>query len=546
MQINDNAVNSAEGLENAGSDSMKSLEKSFETSAKSTSSLLNNSLLTSRLYFEPGSRNQLYQKMIQEIEDYAILLLDTDGTIMNWNRGAQLIKGYSESEAIGSNFRIFYTIEDREAGLPEVLLDTATRSGKAAHEGWRVKKDGSKFWGSVVITALHGPQNEIIGYSKVSRDLTERKMAEERQQRYALELQYKNEQLRRSEERFHRMISEVEDYAIILLDSGGRILNWNKGAEKIKGYREAEVIGHSFSLFYLPEDREEGLPDKLLEIARREGKATHEGWRMRKDGTHFWASVVITSLHDDWNDIIGFSKVTRDLTQKKKADEQIQIQNQQLEEYAYVASHDLQEPLRKIQMFSYLLKENLDDRDSVMRNIDRITAAADRMSALISDVLNYAQAEDHEDLFEAVDLNEVLQQVQSDFELLLQQRDGQLIVGELPTIHAIPIQMHQLFANLISNAIKFSDKPPVIKIFLEHAPSGKFSIAVQDNGIGFEPVYAEKIFKMFQRANSDRKGTGIGLALCKKIVENHGGTISVTSKPGKGTKFILIFGMNAG
>lgn len=482
-----------------------------------------------------------YHKMISEVEDYAIILLDANGIVQNWNKGAESIKGYTANEIIGHHFSRFYLEADIRKNIPDSLLDVARQKGKASHEGWRLKKNGSTFWGSVVITALHGTENEIIGFSKVTRDLTERKMAEERQHRYALELQYKNAQLRRSEERYHRMIAEVEDYAIIMMDTQGRILNWNRGAEKIKGYAESEVLGQHFGIFYTYEDQRAGLPQHLLDIARTSGKSTHEGWRIRKDGTLFWASVVITSLHDESKAIIGFSKVTRDLTTKKKADEQIQLQNQQLEEYAYVASHDLQEPLRKIQMFSYLLKESPDNKEEVMRNIDRIVSASERMSMLINDVLNYAQATDDEDFFEQVDLNLVLQNVRKDFDLLLAQKEAVLEVDELPVLHAIPIQMHQLFSNLISNALKFSDKPPLIRVYAENDATGKVTITVEDNGIGLDPVYEEKIFKRFQRANTEKKGTGIGLALCKKIVENHGGTIAVKSELNLGTRFLLSF-----
>jgi PAS domain S-box-containing protein len=201
-----------------------------------------------------------YHKMVEEVEDYAIILLDKEGNILDWNRGAEQIKGYKPNEIIGQNFRIFYLPQDRQKQLPETLLSEAIEKGKATHEGWRVKKDGTKFWGSIVITALHDSNEKIIGFSKVTRDLTERKAAEEEKERYALALEQKNAELKKSEERYHRMISEVEDYAIILLDSDGYVQNWNKGAEKIKGYKAEEIVGKSFSNFYLPEDQQKKLP----------------------------------------------------------------------------------------------------------------------------------------------------------------------------------------------------------------------------------------------------------------------------------------------
>jgi PAS domain S-box-containing protein len=225
-----------------------------------------------------------YHKMVDEVENYAIILLDENGNILDWNRGAEKIKGYKANEIIGQNFSIFYLPEDRTKGLAQTLINEARENGKAEHEGWRVKKDGTKFWGSIVITALHDDENNIIGFSKVTRDLTERKAVEEKQHKMLLDLQQKNEDLRKSEERYHKMIAEVEDYAIILLDRSGYIQNWNKGAENIKGYKADEIIGKNFRLFYSAEDRDDKLPDKLLQLAAEKGKAEQEGWRIRKDG----------------------------------------------------------------------------------------------------------------------------------------------------------------------------------------------------------------------------------------------------------------------
>src|SRR6188768_3392322 len=196
-----------------------------------------------------------FQQLIAEVSDYAIIFLDITGIISSWNRGAEKIKGYAADDIVGRSFTTFYTQEDREAGLPARLLKSAADRGSVIHEGWRVRKDGSRFWGSVVITALHDDSGAIIGYSKVTRDLTERKTAEDKLNDYANELKLKNIELKRSEERYHRMISEVQDYAIILLDEHGIIQNWNAGAEKIKGYRAEEIVGSPFETFYTHEDR---------------------------------------------------------------------------------------------------------------------------------------------------------------------------------------------------------------------------------------------------------------------------------------------------
>jgi PAS domain S-box-containing protein len=491
-----------------------------------------------------------YHRMIAEIEDYAIILLDTEGKVLNWNKGAQNIKGYKAEEILGRSFSVFYLQSDIDAGLPKYLINEAATKGKASHEGWRVKKDGTTFWGSIVITALHDDDNNVIGYSKVTRDLTERKKAEERLERYTAELKHHNEMLRRSEERYHRMISEVEDYAIILLDIDGNILNWNKGAENIKGYKESEIMGKNFRSFYLQEDRERLLPEQLLAEAIAHNKAAHEGWRVRKDGSRFWGNVVITALHDEQDNLTGFSKVTRDLTQKKQFEDYILMQNKQLEEYAYVASHDLQEPLRKIMLFSGLLKDSLDDKETSIGFLGKINASAARMGNLIKAVLEYSQANNTVGLHAEVDLNQVVHEIEEDFEILLKEKNVTIDCGALPRINAVPIQMRQLFANLISNAIKFNANHPVITITAEPAEdpikeNGQMTrICIADNGIGLEPEYHERIFRMFHRLHSNKEGTGIGLALCKKIVDNHGGSITVLSSPGNGTRFEIILPVN--
>ncbi|HEX8270555.1 MAG TPA: PAS domain-containing sensor histidine kinase [Flavobacterium sp.] len=488
-----------------------------------------------------------YHRMISEIEDYAIILLDTDGKIVNWNKGAQSIKGYAAEEVLGRNFSIFYLQEDIASGLPNKLITEARTKGKASHEGWRVKKDGNTFWGSIVITALHDTENNIVGFSKVTRDLSERKKAEERLERYTVELQYQNEMLRRSEERYQRMIAEVEDYAIILLDKNGDILNWNKGAEKIKGYSSDEILGKNFSTFYLPEDRATNLPARLLADAEKNDKAVHEGWRVRKDGTRFWGSIIITALHGDNGELIGYSKVTRDLTQKKQFEDFILLQNKQLEEYAYVASHDLQEPLRKIRLFSDSVADKLDDRETALQLLDKINSSAERMAVLIKAVLQYSQATISDELKERVDLNTILKEIETDFELLLHEKKATIFYENLPAVIGVPIQMHQLFSNLIINSIKYSKKNPEIRITAEpaHEVPGKedkyFKLTVADNGIGFHQENAEKMFKMFHRLpQNSYKGTGIGLALCKRIVEGHGGTINAFSSPGEGSRFEIM------
>jgi PAS domain S-box-containing protein len=496
-----------------------------------------------------ADKNVVFQRMIEEIQDYAIILMDAEGYIRNWNKGAEKIKGYTEAEILGIHFSIFYLQEDLDSGLPYQLMNEAKTTGRASQEGWRKRKDGTHFWGSITITALHDDDDNVVGYSKVTRDLTDKKAAEDK--------------LRMSEERYHRMIAEVQDYAIILLNENGIIENWNLGAEKTKGYSSSEVVGKHFELFYTKEDRAINLPNTLLKQAADTGKASQEGWRVRKDGRKFWGSITITALHGKDGSVIGFSKVTRDLTQQKLAEDklaaytkELELQNSELEQFAYVASHDLQEPLRKIQTFAELIKENFDNKEFVERYFGKLDASAKRMAELVRSLLNYSRlTQDKSGLsITDIDLNTVLAEVQQDFELLIEEKKAIIKSNKLPIILGNHIQLGQLFSNLISNSLKFSQTEPVIQI--EHSIVSKqqikdapvsladgnyIQLIFRDNGIGFEKEYSEQIFSLFQRLHGrqDYAGTGIGLALCKKIAENHNGMIIADSIPGKGATFYL-------
>jgi PAS domain S-box-containing protein len=503
-----------------------------------------------RMQVLPGNfktTNELYQRMMEEVQDYAIIFMDKDGIICNWNKGAEKIKQYTAGEIIGKHFSIFYLPEDLAINLPQILMDRAARTGRAMQEGWRKRKDGSRFWGSITITALHDDDKKIIGYSKVTRDLTEKKITEDK--------------LRLSEERYHQMIAEVQDYAIILLNPEGIIQNWNAGAEKIKGYKAREVIGKRFDLFYTEEDRNNKLPDKLLNEAKEKGRAAQEGWRVRKNGTKFWGTIVITALHNKEGNVIGFSKVTRDQTEKKLSENkllaymaELELQNSELEQFAYVASHDLQEPLRKIQTFAELIQQHYHDEAFVKEYFKKLDNSARRMSDLVRSLLDYSHlsGEKAHPRKKEVDLNRIIKEIREDFELLIEEKAAIINCETLPKIQGNYMQLGQLFSNLVSNSLKFSKAKPVINIRSETVDKnqipgaddklkeGKYCfIRFEDNGIGFNQKYDKIIFSLFQRLHGKQEyaGTGIGLALCKKIVENHGGIIHASSTLGEGAKF---------
>jgi len=399
-------------------------------------------------------------------------------------------------------------------------------------------------------------RNSEKKYRKLAASL-EKKVEEKTQ-----DLKRKNEELKASEERYHKMVEEVEDYAIILLDIDGIIQNWNKGAQKIKGYREEEIVGKSFSTLYLPEDRESGLPQRILNEAKEKGKALHEGWRMKSDGSRFWGSIVLTALHDNENRIIGFSKVTRDLTERKLAEDkmkeytsQLEFHNKELEQFAYAASHDMKEPLRKIHLYSSAVAENpnntLDEKSKEF--LCRSVSATKRMTQLIEDLLTYSKTTANTDSFELVDLNDVVEEVMLRHKDEIEENMVETVIEKLPLIMAIPFQMIQLFTNLISNAIKYKHAERNLSIQIKtqeimgsqiHDSGAEpyriyYKITVKDNGIGFNQNNAERIFNIFQRLHnsSSSEGSGIGLAICRRIVQNHHGYIKAIGVENQGASF---------
>ena len=286
---------------------------------------------------------ELHRLLVESVQDYAIFALDPQGFILSWNAGAERFKGYTADEIIGKHFSIFYPYDRIASGFPEFELREAARTGRFADEGWRLRKDGTRFWASVVITSLRDARGTLVGYAKVTRDLTERRAADEA--------------LRLSEERFRLLVQEVRDYAIFLLDPTGHIATWNEGAQRIKQYSADEIIGKHFSIFYPPEKVAEQFPQYELREAERTGHFEDEGWRIRKDGSRFWANVIITALRDSDGHLIGFSKVTRDLTERRASEERAieDARRVAAEEAARVAAVAARDRIERLQQLTALL-----------------------------------------------------------------------------------------------------------------------------------------------------------------------------------------------
>ncbi|HEX5099583.1 MAG TPA: PAS domain S-box protein [Polyangiaceae bacterium] len=305
-----------------------------------------------------------FHHLVDAVTDYAIFLLDAEGRVATWNAGARRAKGYTEDEIIGQHFSVFYPAEDRAAGKPERILDTVRSEGHYDEEGWRVRKDGSQFWASVTITALRDETGKVTGFAKVTRDLTDRKRIEEA--------------LRSSEERFRLLVDGVEDYAIYMLDPEGNVTTWNKGAGRMTGYGAEEIVGRSFARFFPPEDVEAGKPARELATALRDGRNEDEGWRVRKDGSHFWANATLTALRGSHGEHLGFAKVTRDLTARREAEER----ERQLErEHAARAAAELGE--RKVRESEERYRALSERLEIVFENVADCILAEDREGHIV-------------------------------------------------------------------------------------------------------------------------------------------------------------------
>jgi PAS domain S-box-containing protein len=481
--------------------------------------------------------------LVSQATDYAIFVMDPNGIIQTWNPGAERMKGYKREEIIGQHFSRFHTSEDLARDHPNEELRIAAATGRYEEEGWRVRKDGSRFWANIVITALTNEKGELVGYGKVSRDLTVRRLAEEQTRAKALELEQANRQLAE----YRRLVTSVRDYAIFMLDPAGHILSWNAGARRLKGYEPEEIIGRHFSVFYSAEDRARNHPSYELEVAVREGRYEEEGWRIRKDGTRFWAQVTITAVRDEEGRLTGFAKVTRDLSERKRSEEALEQvvrdlrrANEELDRFAAVAAHDMTDPLRTISGFAEFLVETDPPKEQRDQYARHIFDSSQRLTAMLHGLLAYARAGRDIEASRMVSLASIVQQVRDDLGASVAERQARILT-ELPDgaeVMVDPDDLRIILQNLVSNALKFADREsPEITVIAKH-DSGEWVISVCDNGPGIPPEHQERIFAAFERAPNRRAiGYGLGLAICQRLVERRGGRIGLESNQRTGTRF---------
>ncbi|MBY5610247.1 PAS domain-containing sensor histidine kinase [Rhizobium leguminosarum] len=487
-----------------------------------------------------------FRLLVDAITDYAIYMLSPEGIVTSWNTGAQRFKGYRPSEILGEHFSRFYLEEDRAAGIPERALATAVEHGRFEGEGWRQRKDGSRFWAHVVIDPIRRPSGELIGYAKITRDLTERRAAEKA--------------IRQSEEQFRRLVQGVSDYAIYMLDPDGNVSSWNFGAERIKGYRPQEIIGRHFSTFYTPEDREAGVPQTALDIARAEGRFEREGWRVRKDGSRFWASVVIDVIRDEEGDVLGFAKITRDITEKMETQRALEqareelFQSQKMEAIGQLTggiAHDFNNLLMAVLGSLEILKKRMPQDLSLTSLVDNAMQGAQRGAALTQRMLAFSRRQELH--MEPIDVSGLVRGMMD----MLSRSLGPLTVIEtsfpirLPTILTDPNQLEMAILNLVVNA---RDAMPsggriMLRASEESLPSGKgplspgryVRIAVIDEGEGMDAKTLEQAATPFFTTKGVGKGTGLGLSMVQGLASQSGGRLVMKSSLGEGTTAELWF-----
>ena len=493
-----------------------------------------------------GRRRDLFESerkfrlLVEGVTDYAIYLLDPDGIIINWNAGAKRIKGYEADEVVGRHFQMFYPLEDREAGSPARSLETARRCGRFEAEGWRVRKDGSKFLASVVIDTIYEGK-ELVGFAKITRDITERHKTAEA--------------LREGERHFRLLVNGVTDYALYMLDPNGIITNWNAGGQRIKGYRPEEIIGQHFSRFYTNADQVAGRPARALRLALENGRYEEEGWRVRKDGTFFWASVIIDPIRDEENRHIGFAKITRDITERRKAQQEMETlqrklaQSQKLDALGQLTggvAHDFNNLLMVITGSLNTLRRVAGHDPKALRAVQAIDAASQRGAALTSQLLSFARRQSVN--AQIIDVRERVFSMREVLDTGLG-RGVELRIEADEGIWPIKVDSAEFETALVNLVINARDAMPQGGTVTVHASNvfvddgvtkGDFvAIKVRDTGIGIPDDVLAKIFDPFFTTKPVGKGTGLGLSQVHGFAHQAGGTVAVESELGNGTSFTI-------
>ena len=475
--------------------------------------------------------------------DYSIFALSIQGTVSTWNPGGECMQGYRPDEIIGQPFALLYPPEGRASGAPEAALHAAAKTGRHVEEGWRMRKDGSLFWANVAMTALRDSTNALIGFGTVISDVSDKKAA--------------HDAVLKSERNFRLLVQGVTDYAIFMLSTDGHITSWNAGARRIKGYTEAEIIGSHFSRFYTPEDVAAGVPFRGLETARRDGRFEAEGWRVRRDGSRFFAHVIIDAIYEE-GELVGFAKVTRDITERRRASEQLEqtqralFQAQKMEALGKLTggvAHDFNNVLQVLRGNLELL-ESRHGRDGwSAERLSNAIDAVDRGAKLAAQLLAFGRQQP----LAPVVINPARQLRAMDD--LLRRALGEaveiesVVAGGLWNIAVDPHQLENVILNLAINARDAMPEGGKLTLELSNAtldddyvvalpdvPAGQYvMLAVTDTGTGMSPKVLEQAFDPFFSTKPEGEGTGLGLSMAYGFVKQSGGHIRLYSEDGEGT-----------
>jgi len=474
-----------------------------------------------------------FRQLVESTRDYAIFLLDPGGHVLTWNAGAERIKGYTAPEILGHHFSRFYTEEAVARRWPEHELAVAATQGRFEDEGWRLRKDGSRFWANVVLTALRDAGGVVRAFSKITRDLSERRRAEE--------------SLRLSEERFRLLVEAVEDYAIFMLDTDGRVVSWNAGAERIKGYAAHEIIGKHFSAFYPEDARRKKWPEQELALARDHGRFEDEGPRLRKDGTTFWANVVISAVFERDGTLRGFAKVTRDLTDRRRV-EALEDASRKTNEFLAMLAHELRNPLAPMANALKLLARapTSDPTELWVREV--LERQTGQMSRLVDDLLDVSRVTRAAMVLDRkpLDARRSLRNALDAARQWIEEGRHRLtldIADERLEVDGDEVRLNQVFQNLLHNAAKYTPEGGEIHVAARREGE-EAVISVRDSGVGMAPELVESAFEIFKQGSQslDRPhgGLGVGLTLVQRLVQLHGGKVEARSEgPGKGSEFVV-------
>jgi PAS domain S-box-containing protein len=485
------------------------------------------------------SEQQRFQLLINSITDYAIYMLDPAGRVATWNPGAERFKGYVADEIIGQSFSLFFTPEDREAGLPQRALRAAASEGRFEAEGWRVRKDGTRFWANAVLDPIYDPEGNHLGFAKITRDITARR----EQERALFD----------SEQRFRMLVEGVQDYAIYMLDVEGRVTNWNAGAQSIKGYTADEIVGQHFSRFYTEEDRARGEPQFALESALREGKYEREAHRVRKDGTLFWASVVLDPIYDETGKHVGFAKVTRDITERKAAEEQLEearaalVQSQKLQALGELTggiAHDFNNLMTVVAGSADFLLRKPDLPDAKRKQyLEAIAETAVRATTLTNHLLAFGRRQPIKP--EVLDLNLRLDAVAE----VLSRTLGSSVNVTLdlaPEPCRVEIDSAQLETAILNAAVNARVAMPdggtltLSTKAMREDGSEFIELSIRDTGAGMPPDVIERAFEPFFTTKEVGKGTGLGLSQIHGFAAQAGGRAEIESQLGEGTTITFV------